>query len=48
LNAGNRAQQRRFAGAVCADESDDFAGMNLHRDAMQRFNPAKATFELLN
>ena len=38
--AADRHQQRRFAGAVGADQRDDLAGADLEIDALQRLDIA--------
>jgi hypothetical protein len=39
--AGNDLDQRRLAGAVIAHQSDDFAGLEIERDIVERMNGAE-------
>ena len=38
---GDGFQGRRFAGAICSDQSDDLAGIDVHIKAAQRRNLAR-------
>ena len=42
MRSANQIEEGAFAGAVRADESDDFTRMHLQRDAVVRHNAAKA------
>ena len=41
MHAGENLDQRRFAGAVVADQRDDFAGVDVEVDVGQRRDRAK-------
>src|ERR1700689_1700504 len=42
VDAGQNLDQRRFAGAVLAQESKNFAGLESHTDVRERFRAAEA------
>src|SRR5690606_28838772 len=46
VDAAQDLHQRRFAGAVLADEADDFAGTDLDRDVLQRMHAGKALVDM--
>ena len=45
--SGDGAQCGRFAGAIRADERDDFALIDMQRNACQRFNGAVVYRDIL-
>jgi hypothetical protein len=46
--AGNRPEQRRLAGAVRADQTDQLAFVDLQRDAVQDLRPVVAHAEVFH
>src|SRR6266540_3230597 len=47
VEARDRAQGRRLAGAVGADQRDDLAFVDLHRDALERLDRAVEGVDLV-
>src|SRR5450759_4733453 len=48
LHTGNGVHQRRLAGAIGADQSDDLSGVDMERDAVQNFDAAIGAFDIFN
>ena len=42
IDAAQDLHQRRFAGAVLADQADDLSGLDLDRDVLQRVHAGEA------
>ena len=48
VNAGDRLDQHRLAGAVVAGKRHDFAGMEIERDTLQRLHRAEALVDVVD
>ena len=46
MRAGQDAHERRFAGAVAADESNDLSGMEIDRDVADGVHPAEGDVDV--
>ena len=46
MRAGQDAHERRFTGAVAADESDDLSGMEIDRDIADGMHPTEGDVDV--